>query len=644
MIMKKLVLFFTLLSIVCAFCVTDLLRCQNSEAAKLGLPEPNQLLKSSDDFSDPVLMGVRLNKDNPLNVDFIVDCADQGNISEQESRKLINQFLVALTVPSTDYWVNLSPYESNRVIADSLAQTQLGQEMLAQDYILKQLSSSLTHPETDLGKEYWRDPVGTQYLEANSKFTKVWIVPGEIEIYEDGDSAFITKSSLELMSEHDYLAGASTGNSQKSALDHILPDLSKEVNSGEHFSNLRQLYRSMILAVWFKSKFRDSFYKHYINKNKLTKEQLRDSELKDKIYKLYCQAFEQGVYDLVKKDDGVRRNYFCGGVAGQGIYKQIKISSSLEVPLSQHAQGPLNTIKTALNSGFAIGQKTTVDYRKERPKDTVDIQGVEAKSNASNDEQSTKENYNPYSNKKGLNLKSRKLDTMGSSINAGDIELVPLGDGEHSNQDQLGGLYDVGKHDDFQEVQIELGQQVKPKVNRVNPRQDYDLNKVLKNADKTVNYLLGILQSYDKSRKIDGESLHTAVEQFIKFNQALVQHNNRLESGVAKGYGVLLGASIASFVVQIEQVLLNTFAARSFAADKYLNDLRASYSELQNNTQQYVKYNGPIVKSSSSVVQGGMDFVGMELTTASSSIPVEIQVIDFNEFNGFDFELISITD
>ena len=38
---------------------------------------------------------------------------------------------------------------------DNLGQTEMGRDMLAQDYILKQLTASLIYPEKHLGKTFW---------------------------------------------------------------------------------------------------------------------------------------------------------------------------------------------------------------------------------------------------------------------------------------------------------------------------------------------------------------------------------------------------------------------------------------------------------------------------------------------------------
>ena len=71
---------------------------------------------------------------------------------KQEVTKLIKYFLASLTIPESDLWVNLSPYEKNRIIPQSFGLTEMGRDLLAEDYMLKQITASLIYPEDEIGK------------------------------------------------------------------------------------------------------------------------------------------------------------------------------------------------------------------------------------------------------------------------------------------------------------------------------------------------------------------------------------------------------------------------------------------------------------------------------------------------------------
>ena len=166
------------------------------------LPSPNYI-DLSIPYSFPVLRGMRIHPDKPFEFDFVVDSGDRHTLDQKEASLLIKYFLTFLTIPEEDLWVNLSPYEKNRIIPNELALTNAGNTLLEQDKLLKQLSSSLTYPETSLGKKFWElvykkayEKYGTTNLPINT-YNKVWIVPDKAVVYNMGDSAMIGDTHLE---------------------------------------------------------------------------------------------------------------------------------------------------------------------------------------------------------------------------------------------------------------------------------------------------------------------------------------------------------------------------------------------------------------------------------------------------------------
>ena len=51
--------------------------------------------------------------------------------------------------------MNLSPYQAEKIVPTGLGQTEMGKDLLAQDYILKQLTASLMYPEQRVGQNFW---------------------------------------------------------------------------------------------------------------------------------------------------------------------------------------------------------------------------------------------------------------------------------------------------------------------------------------------------------------------------------------------------------------------------------------------------------------------------------------------------------
>src|ERR1017187_9730530 len=193
-----------------------------AQAQDYHLPVPGVMVHLSPEFNPPILKGIKVHPDNPFRFDFILDVGDGSKPSlngrvmnpplQEESTKLIKYFLASLTIPEKDLWVNLSPYEKDRIVPQEFGLTEMGRDLLAEDYILKQITASLIYPESKLGKEFWtkvyaqaQAKYGTTNIPINT-FNKVWIVPEKAVVYENGGVAFVLENHLKVMLEEDYLS------------------------------------------------------------------------------------------------------------------------------------------------------------------------------------------------------------------------------------------------------------------------------------------------------------------------------------------------------------------------------------------------------------------------------------------------------
>ena len=194
---------------------------------------------------------------------------------------MIKYFLAALTIPEKDLWVNLSPYEKDRIIPHSFGLTEMGRDLLAEDYMLKQITASLIYPEDEIGKKFWKriyeeaeKKFGTTNIPVNT-FNKVWIVPEKAVVYENAKAgtAYVVEAKLKVMLEQDYLslekhtginslplAGRVRERRDINALgsqivrEIVIPELTKEVNENKNFAHLRQVYNSLILPLGTRKK------------------------------------------------------------------------------------------------------------------------------------------------------------------------------------------------------------------------------------------------------------------------------------------------------------------------------------------------------------------------------------------------------
>jgi len=270
---------------------------------------------------------------------------DKGNLKnpknseiEDASKILLNYFLVGVTLPNDSFWVNLRPDSPDNIIDDELARTDVGKILLESDLQLKKDTAKFTSPETPEGREYWNklyakagELLGSSNISIPT-LTRPWIVPGEIIIRETDTSAYIYKASLEVMLEQDYLKNSAVYNFSDERLktlneysselirELIIPKLTQEINTSKRYAPLRQVYYSLIMAQWFKARFRGKAggYASLIDTYNLNGLNSLTPCLKETYFKEYQKSFKDGEYSIkepIQTPFGQSiRSYFSGGV------------------------------------------------------------------------------------------------------------------------------------------------------------------------------------------------------------------------------------------------------------------------------------------------------------------------------------------
>ncbi|MFA5351241.1 MAG: hypothetical protein WC357_07950 [Candidatus Omnitrophota bacterium] len=267
---------------------------------------------------------------------------------KEETQKLMQYFFIGLSLPNDSFWVNLRPDSPDNVIDPFLAQTDLGKVLLEADLQLKKDTASFTSPQTPEGRDYWNK----LYQKANELFandnvtiptlTRPWIVPDEIIVRQTQQglspeglpagrqgtvpvtpSAYIYKATLKVMLEQDYLKGSSTYNFDDERLKQlneyasellrktIIPKLTKDVNTAKRYAPLRQAYYSLILAHWFKQRFRGLSPEglpagrqgtvpavDLIDSRNLAGLTSKEAWSKDTYFKAYQKSFKEGEYNI----------------------------------------------------------------------------------------------------------------------------------------------------------------------------------------------------------------------------------------------------------------------------------------------------------------------------------------------------------
>ncbi len=351
------------------------------------MPAPGVAVSLTGAYVPAQLKGMIIDPNTPFQFDFIVRRGDDllpDNEKQAEYFKLIKYFLAALAVPDADQWVNLSPYEKDRIIPESFGLTEMGRDLLAQDYFLKQISASLTGPDTELGKKFWAGVYARAYEKFGTTdiptdvFSKVWIVPDKAVVYEKGNTAYILEHHLKVMTEMDYLAARNNGAqpqddaariSLEVMREVIIPALEKEVNEGKNFAVVRQIYSGVLLAVWYKIALKNAVLNKVYSDRGHVKGIDQDPATNERIWEQYVDAFRKGAINMIREDvdaysqEVLPRKYFSGGamagMADARILERRTDESAAQTADADFAAGPSDVVQAKLidpnGSGAPIG-------------------------------------------------------------------------------------------------------------------------------------------------------------------------------------------------------------------------------------------------------------------------------------------------
>lgn len=182
-------------------------------------------------------------------------------------------------------------------------------------------------------------------------------------MYEDGNKVFIGESSLKVMMEEDYFATQQNANKVSTSgvrnksvsvrnpgvdvastfvsqimREVVLPAIQEEVNNGENFSQLRQIYNSLILAVWMKKRIAQrAALNVYINQKKTVGVENAQPTIKQDIYQQYLKSAKFGAYNFVRKEKNVYRRYFSGGCNLMTLFQDEIALPVSQFPVSERA-------------------------------------------------------------------------------------------------------------------------------------------------------------------------------------------------------------------------------------------------------------------------------------------------------------------
>jgi hypothetical protein len=295
-------------------------------------------------------------------------------LASSETASLI-YFLTGLALDNDTFWVNLNPLDPETIIESTLGSTMVGKIMLEADFRMKKDFCRYTNPcKSEMGEKYWelldkkREELvtectkkhPTELLSVDNVFFSVairhWIVPDEITAKEGGGGLYIVDATLDIQSEYEaQYCGIEIVNQSKSlsrscseCLDKakreygqyaskledelIRPLVVKDLNGGDQYADLQQVYYSLALAQWYKSCECDlSLFRGLIDFEEVeTLSSWIEWDSED-IWEKYVTSFQEGeeecYCEVTQEEEGytVTEEYTGGGIRFIDLFSPIVI-------------------------------------------------------------------------------------------------------------------------------------------------------------------------------------------------------------------------------------------------------------------------------------------------------------------------------
>ncbi|WP_181723034.1 hypothetical protein [Nocardia gipuzkoensis] len=247
-------------------------------------------------------------------------------------------FFVWLSLPASAFWVNLNPNEPDRIIDAKLGTTDVGRILLVADLEMKKVVGRLIHPDTDLGRQFWRGP-GEH---ASCIDMRQWIVPAPATVYERDGGLHIVDAPLQVQMESDFMrkqgmpSNCTNPDAQMENMfrDQVLPKVQDAVNHAPEFTELRRVYLSRVAAEWYRERHRrDGALSTMIDSGDVSAWPALQPWSSHEVFDRYVHSYNNYEFNVTKEvpqgDLVYTMTYTYGGVD----FSQVPLNKS-----SQHAQ------------------------------------------------------------------------------------------------------------------------------------------------------------------------------------------------------------------------------------------------------------------------------------------------------------------
>lgn len=211
-----------------------------------------------------------------------------------------------LVLPPSDFWVNLNPSEPDRIIDPQMGETNAGKAMLQADLQLKTTSAKLEDPRTKLGAQYWKEMAGSSHQLCYG--SRMWIVPGDVQVREDGGSLYILKAQLAVKAVPDHVATGDSRCHYNAAVDArgkylddtmIVPRITKAVNTAPEYAAIRQAFTARVVAQWIRDRHQSgqqTSFDKLIDSGNIGPAKLQDGWKPRQVFDTYVHQLKSGLF------------------------------------------------------------------------------------------------------------------------------------------------------------------------------------------------------------------------------------------------------------------------------------------------------------------------------------------------------------
>lgn len=273
-----------------------------------------------------------------------------------------------LVLDPSEFWVNLNPSEPDQIIDAQLGQTNAGRELLDADFQLKRSSAMLMNPGTKLGAQYWRDLAGSSSSVCYG--SRMWIVPGQVLVREDGGSLYILRAQLAVKAVPEHVADMPASchydaqtDARGQRLDQamIVPLLTKMVNTAPEYAPIRRAFMARIVAQWIRDRYasgqRTSF-DGLIDSGNIGPAMLQDGWQPEQVFNAYVKSLKDGefTYNTTFRQGGATyiQKITVGGVDFTNLNPTAVSAAQMNQDYPQLAQSAKSSVSQLTSSGGSL--------------------------------------------------------------------------------------------------------------------------------------------------------------------------------------------------------------------------------------------------------------------------------------------------